>query len=53
MAQNLNFNVVAEGIETDQHVAFLVQHGCEQGQGYHFGRPAPADEVAARLSRRA
>ncbi len=53
MAKNLGFDVVAEGIETDQHVAFLRQHGCEQGQGYHFGRPVPADEVAVRLSRRA
>ena len=53
MAQNLGFNVVAEGIETDQHVAFLRQHGCEQGQGYHFGKPVPAEEIAARLPRRA
>jgi diguanylate cyclase (GGDEF)-like protein/PAS domain S-box-containing protein len=53
MAQNLRFSVVAEGIETVEHVAFLRQHGCEQGQGYHFGRPAPAAQIAARLSRRA
>ena len=53
MAQNLGFNVVAEGIETVEHVAFLRKHGCEQGQGYHFGRPVPAGEIASRLSRRA
>jgi len=49
MARRLRFDVVAEGIETEQHVEFLRQHGCEQGQGYHFGRPVPADAMAPRL----
>jgi EAL domain-containing protein (putative c-di-GMP-specific phosphodiesterase class I) len=49
MAQRLNFDVVAEGIETDRHVDFLRQHGCEQGQGYHFGRPVAAETMAPRL----
>jgi EAL domain-containing protein (putative c-di-GMP-specific phosphodiesterase class I) len=49
MAQQLRFDVVAEGVETEQHVEFLRQHGCEQGQGYHFGRPVPAGEMAPRL----
>ncbi len=52
MAQRLNFDVVAEGIETDQHVRFLRQHGCGQGQGYHFGRPMPAEAIAPRMLRR-
>jgi diguanylate cyclase (GGDEF)-like protein/PAS domain S-box-containing protein len=51
MAQRLNFDVVAEGIETDQHVTFLRQHGCGQGQGYHFGRPMPAEAMAPRMRR--
>jgi EAL domain-containing protein (putative c-di-GMP-specific phosphodiesterase class I) len=51
MAQRLNFDVVAEGIETDQHVTFLRQHGCGQGQGYHFGRPMPAEAIAPRMRR--
>ncbi|MDH4326701.1 MAG: EAL domain-containing protein, partial [Betaproteobacteria bacterium] len=49
MAQQLRFGVVAEGIESEQHVEFLRQHGCEQGQGYHFGRPIPAADMASRL----
>jgi EAL domain-containing protein (putative c-di-GMP-specific phosphodiesterase class I) len=49
MAQRLRFDVVAEGIETEQHVAFLRQHGCEQGQGYHFGKPISAAAMAPRL----
>jgi EAL domain-containing protein (putative c-di-GMP-specific phosphodiesterase class I) len=53
MAQRLNFDVVAEGIETDRHVQFLREHGCAQGQGYHFGRPIPASVMAPRMKRRA
>jgi diguanylate cyclase (GGDEF)-like protein/PAS domain S-box-containing protein len=49
MALRLRFDVVAEGIETEQHVLFLTQHGCEQGQGYHFGRPVSAAAMAPRL----
>jgi diguanylate cyclase (GGDEF)-like protein/PAS domain S-box-containing protein len=49
MAQRLHFDVVAEGIESRQHVDFLVQYGCEQGQGYHFGRPVAAAAMAPRL----
>jgi EAL domain-containing protein (putative c-di-GMP-specific phosphodiesterase class I) len=51
MAQRLNFDVVAEGIETDAHVTFLRQHGCGQGQGYHFGRPISAEAMAPRMRR--
>ena len=53
MAHRLNFDVVAEGIETDRHVQFLREHGCVQGQGYHFGRPIPAAVMAPRMKRRA
>jgi len=49
MAQRLSFDVVAEGIESEQHVAFLRQYGCEQGQGYHFGKPVSAAAMAPRL----
>ena len=51
MAQRLSFDVVAEGIETKEHVAFLRQHGCDQGQGYHFGKPIPAEAMAPRMRR--
>jgi diguanylate cyclase (GGDEF)-like protein/PAS domain S-box-containing protein len=49
MAQNLRFDVVAEGIETEQHVEFLRRHGCELGQGYFYGKPMPAAQIAERL----
>jgi diguanylate cyclase (GGDEF)-like protein/PAS domain S-box-containing protein len=51
MAHNLHFTVIAEGVETDEQVAFLRRHGCDLGQGYLFGRPMPAAQLLARLSR--
>jgi diguanylate cyclase (GGDEF)-like protein/PAS domain S-box-containing protein len=53
MAHNLHFTVIAEGVETDEQVAFLRRHGCDLGQGYLFGRPVPAAQLQARLSRAA
>jgi diguanylate cyclase (GGDEF)-like protein len=39
MAQRLDIKVVAEGIETVEQLKFLVDHGCDFGQGYLLGRP--------------
>jgi diguanylate cyclase (GGDEF)-like protein/PAS domain S-box-containing protein len=52
MAHRLSFDVVAEGIETERHVQFLREHGCAQGQGYHYGRPIPAAVMAPKMKRR-
>lgn len=46
MARNLNLRVVAEGVETPQQAAFLLEHGCESGQGFLYHRPM-APEVFA------
>ena len=46
LAHSLGFTAVAEGVEQDEDAAFLRRHRCDQAQGYLFGRPAPAAEVA-------
>lgn len=44
-----NLQVVAEGVETQEHVDFLKQRGCAIFQGYFFGRPIPSKEFLAKL----
>ncbi|MEH7300593.1 sensor domain-containing protein [Neobacillus drentensis] len=45
MGMNLNFIVIAEGIETEEQLSFLKNNACEIGQGYLFSRPVPADNL--------
>ena len=50
MAHTLRLRVVAEGIISDEQLDFLKKQGCDEGQGYLFGRPLPADEFTAILA---
>jgi EAL domain-containing protein (putative c-di-GMP-specific phosphodiesterase class I) len=45
MAQALNLQVVAEGVETQEQFDFLAAQGCDSVQGYFFSRPISADEM--------
>jgi diguanylate cyclase (GGDEF)-like protein/PAS domain S-box-containing protein len=47
LARNLGLQCLAEGIETEEQRAFLVARGCPLGQGFLFGRPMPAAQLAA------
>jgi EAL domain-containing protein (putative c-di-GMP-specific phosphodiesterase class I) len=47
MAHALNMRVVAEGVETREQQEFLLQHRCEEVQGYYFSRPLPANDLEA------
>jgi diguanylate cyclase (GGDEF)-like protein len=42
MAHNLRLKVIAEGIETEEHLEFLRLLGCDAGQGYFLGKPMSA-----------
>jgi diguanylate cyclase (GGDEF)-like protein len=44
LAHALNIQVIAEGIETQAQLDTLLSMGCEMGQGYLLGRPAPIDQ---------
>jgi len=50
MGASLKLRVVAEGIETQQQLAFLLSHRCAEGQGYYFSRPVAAEEFATLLA---
>ncbi len=43
MAQGLNLNTVAEGIEEEYQVEFLTNVGCDLIQGYYFSKPLPVE----------
>ena len=53
MARNMNRIVVAEGVETEDHLRFLREYGCQELQGYLFARPLPAASFENLLSERA
>jgi diguanylate cyclase (GGDEF)-like protein/PAS domain S-box-containing protein len=50
MAQKLGIQCLAEGIETEEQLAFLREHGCQFGQGYLYSRPLPTSRLNALLS---
>ena len=46
IASNFGLQVVAEGVELEEHVAFLNKRGCALAQGYYFSKPISEDEFA-------
>ena len=52
MAKGLSMRTVAEGIETEEQLAFLREVGCSQGQGFWFARPMPLPELINWLQER-
>ena len=49
MGKSLRQRVIAEGVETSEQHASLVGLHCDQGQGFYFGRPVPAEALAILL----
>jgi len=50
LAHDLGLGVVAEGVESQEEVECLRNHGCDYAQGYFFSRPVPADQAKLLLS---
>ena len=50
LASSLGIDHLAEGIEREDQLDYLVEQGAGFGQGYLFGRPGPASEITARAA---
>lgn len=51
MAHNLNLQVIAEGVETEEQMNFLKQHACDEIQGYFWSPPLPSEQITQILVR--
>ncbi|GGM04958.1 GGDEF-domain containing protein [Pseudomonas asuensis] len=45
LGKSLNKELIAEGVETDLQEAYIVEQGCDEGQGYFYSKPIPAAQV--------
>jgi len=50
LAEGMEVDVVAEGVETEEQLEALAELGCHRVQGHLVGRPMPADELEAMMS---
>ncbi len=51
LPHDLRLEVIAEGVENEEQLAYLREHGCDQVQGYYFSEPLPAGEFFELLKR--
>ena len=53
LAHSFGMSVIAEGVETADHLRFITELGCEEYQGFLFSKPVPAREAGVLLGRQA
>jgi EAL domain-containing protein (putative c-di-GMP-specific phosphodiesterase class I) len=51
LGHGLGMSIVAEGVETQEQLAFLADEGCDAVQGYFLGKPAPIGQYFALVGR--
>lgn len=51
LSASLDLRVVAEGVETQEQMEWLLEHGCELFQGYFFTTPVPKDQIETVLKK--
>ena len=49
MGKSLNLTVIAEGVENEEQMSFLRDHGCDEIQGYYFSRPLAVADFPAKV----
>lgn len=52
LAESLRLGTIAEGVETEEQLEFLSDHGCPKVQGYLFGKPKPPNEIVLKSAGR-
>jgi diguanylate cyclase (GGDEF)-like protein len=50
LGKSLGMLVIAEGVETAEQERYLIEEGCNEGQGYYYSKPVPATELTTLLS---
>ena len=49
-SRRLGMRVIAEGIENEEQLQWLIAHGCDEGQGYHFSKPLRLEAFEAYIT---
>ncbi|MDD3236755.1 MAG: EAL domain-containing protein [Candidatus Gastranaerophilales bacterium] len=49
MAKDMSIATISEGVETEEHIQFLQEIGCDMAQGYYFARPMPLHEFEEKI----
>ena len=51
LSKSLNIDVIAEGVENEKQLSFLLENDCNNIQGYYYAKPMPADEMKIYLEK--